>query len=458
MSARILIVDDNPLNIKLLAARLSREYYVVETVTDGFQALDAVRKNIPDIILLDVMMPGMDGFEVCRKLKEEAVTRHIPVVMVTALTDVSDRVQGLLAGADDFLSKPINEVALLARVRSLLRLKFMMDEWRLRERSAAQYGAAASKADEERNNIAGAKLLYVGDDQVEHNRMAQALDIENISLAHVRNNEDAVAHLKAHPCEAVLVAMRVGDESAMHLIAEVRSAEQTRQMPVVMVADDVDIIRVAKALELGATDYILRPVDGNELLARMRTQIRQTRTYLRLRENYERSLAMALTDPLTGAYNRRYLDIHLPRLFERARQSSRPLSVIMLDIDHFKKINDTYGHPAGDAVLVELVTRLNKNLRSFDLVTRMGGEEFAIVMPETDLETAEMVAERLRKATANDAFRLDKLSLDLPVTISIGISALQAANDGQPQQIVKRADDALYRAKNAGRNCIEIEN
>jgi two-component system cell cycle response regulator len=455
MSARILIVDDNPLNIKLLAARLGREYYVVETVTDGFQALDAVRRNIPDIILLDVMMPGMDGFEVCRKLKEESATRHIPVVMVTALTDVSDRVQGLLAGADDFLSKPINEVALLARVRSLLRLKFMMDEWRLRERSAAQYGATPSNIEQERENIAGAKLLFVGDDQVECSRMAQALDVENITLTHVRDNEQAVAHLKAHPCEAVLLAMRVGDESAMHLIAELRSAEATRQLPIVMVADDVDIIRVAKALELGATDYILRPVDGNELLARMRTQIRHTRTYQRLRENYERSLAMALTDPLTGAYNRRYLDIHLPRLFDRARHAQRPLSVIMLDIDHFKKINDTHGHPAGDSVLAELVLRLNRNLRSFDLVTRMGGEEFAIIMPETDMDTTEMVAERLRKAVEKDHFRIEKSGVDIVATVSIGIASL-SDSDANPQAVITRADEALYRAKNGGRNRIEV--
>jgi two-component system, cell cycle response regulator len=397
----------------------------------------------------------MDGFEVCRKLKEEPGTRHIPVVMVTALTDVSDRVQGLLAGADDFLSKPINEVALLARVRSLLRLKFMMDEWRLRERAAAQFGASSYTADSDRENITGAKLLYIGDDQMEQGRMAQALDVEGVTLAHARTQEEASSHLRSTPCEAVLVAMRVGEEGAMHLIAEMRSMEATRQLPIVIVADDVDIIRVAKALELGATDYILRPVDGNELLARMRTQIRQTRAYQRLRENYERSLAMALTDPLTGAYNRRYLDIHLPRIFERARQSNRPLSIVMMDIDHFKNINDTYGHQAGDAVLTELVQRANKNLRSFDLVTRTGGEEFAVIMPETDLATATKIGERLCKRMADAMFRLEGAGVELPVTISVGVSALHA-NDENPATIIKRADEALYRAKNNGRNRTEI--
>lgn len=456
MSARILIVDDNPLNIKLLAARLTREYYVVETVTDGFQCLDAVRKNIPDLILLDVMMPGMDGFEVCRKLKEEQATRHIPVVMVTALTDVSDRVQGLLAGADDFLSKPINEVALLARVRSLLRLKFMMDEWRLRERAAAQFGnLPVGGTGTDSDNIAGAKLLYVGDDAIEADKIAQMLSVEHVAVDRVKTNEEAATYLKANMCEAVIAGMRLGEERGMHLIAEIRSAEATRQIPIVMVADDVDIIRVAKALELGATDYILRPVDGNELMARMRTQIRQTRTYQRLRENYERSLAMALTDPLTGAFNRRYLDIHMPRLFDRAKKSSRALSVLMVDIDHFKKINDTYGHPIGDDVLRELVGRLNKYLRSFDLVTRMGGEEFAVILPEADAPTSQLIGERLCKAIAEQPMRFTDLQVDLPITVSVGVATM-GDNDDTPQATLKRADEALYRAKNGGRNRVEV--
>lgn len=456
MSARILIVDDNPLNIKLLAARLTREYYVVETVTDGFQCLDAVRKNIPDLILLDVMMPGMDGFEVCRKLKGEPATRHVPVVMVTALTDVSDRVQGLLAGADDFLSKPINEVALLARVRSLLRLKFMMDEWRLRERAAAQFGnMPGTSPSDTSENIAGARLLYVGDDQVESSKIGQILSVENVTVAHAPDNAAAALWLKENTCDALIAAMRLGEEQAMHLIAEVRSAEATRQVPVVMVADDVDIIRVAKALELGATDYILRPVDGNELLARMRTQIKQTRTYQRLRENYERSLAMALTDPLTGAFNRRYLDIHLPRLFERAKKGGRALAMLMVDIDFFKKINDTHGHGVGDEVLRELVVRLNKSLRSFDLVTRMGGEEFAVILPEADSETALMVADRLLNAVNKAPVHLREQGIDLPISVSVGVAAIND-QDETPNATLKRADEALYRAKNGGRNRVEL--
>lgn len=456
MSARILIVDDNPLNIKLLAARLSREYYVVETVTDGFQALEAVRRNLPDIILLDVMMPGMDGFEVCRKLKADSATRHIPVVMVTALTDVSDRVQGLMAGADDFLSKPINEVALLARVRSLLRLKLMMDEWRLRERAAAQFGSPDPMGEDsgpDLNNISGAQLLYLGDEEIEHERFKTLLASENITVDLARTQAEARDLFKGTPYEALLIALRMNDERGLQLIADVRSTENLRHLPIVLIAEDVDIAKVAKGLELGASDYIIRPIDNNELIARLRTQIRQTRTYHRLRENYERSLTMALTDPLTGAFNRRYLDVHLQRLLERARIGERPLSTLYLDLDHFREVNNKYEHDAGDEVLREFVRRLNANLRSFDMVARLGGEEFAVIMPETDHETALMIGSRLCSKVSEVPFTLPNGTL-LPVTVSIGVASLNEG-DSKIADTLKRADGALYKAKQNGRNRVE---
>ncbi len=145
MSARILIVDDTPLNVKLLAAKLAHDYYVISTAENGVQALEKVAKEKPDLILLDVMMPEMDGFETCRRLKANPATAYIPVVIITALSDVADRVRGLAAGADDFLGKPINDLALMARIRSLLRTKILMDEWRLREATAEQLAPGSRK-------------------------------------------------------------------------------------------------------------------------------------------------------------------------------------------------------------------------------------------------------------------------------------------------------------------------
>ncbi len=432
---------------------------MVETATSGALALEAVANQLPDIILLDVTMPEMDGFEVCMKLRADPRAKHIPIIMVTALTDISDRVNGLRVGADDFISKPINPEALLARVRSLLRLKFLMDEWRLRENSAAAFGGAdplrATGPEVDINNIAGAQLLYFSEDSSEHGRIAPALLAEQISLDQVTTPDEVLPILAEGAYEAVMLSLRPGDDRSLQLIATLRAAEATRNLPIVMVADDMDIGRVARALELGATDYILRPLDNNELLARVRTQIKQTRTYQRLRENYERSLAMALTDPLTGAFNRRYLDLHLPRIFSRARTGEKPLSMLYVDLDHFKVVNDTHGHPVGDAVLKELVERLNQNLRTFDMVVRVGGEEFAVLMPETDAATAAMIGERLCRRIAEVAFSLPSHELQLALSASVGVATMQPS-DADGMALLERADQALYKAKHEGRNRVEI--
>src|SRR3954469_20174326 len=159
MSARVLVVDDVLPNVKLLAAKLTREYFDVITAFNGPEALERIKKEAPDIILLDVMMPGMDGFEVCSRIRSDPATMHIPIVMITALSDAADRVRGLEAGADDFLTKPVNDIALFARVRSLVRLKMMMDEWRLREQTSGQFDMLNADAEPGPEDDRNAEIL-----------------------------------------------------------------------------------------------------------------------------------------------------------------------------------------------------------------------------------------------------------------------------------------------------------
>src|SRR4029079_11120707 len=206
-----------------------------------------------------------------------------------------------------------------------------------------------------------------------------------------------------------------------------------------------------RGLEIGVNDYLVRPVDKNELLARVRTQIRRKRYTARLRDNVQQSMEMAITDGLTGLYNRRYMESHLTTLVEQAAGRGKPLPRVFLDIDYFKAINDTYGHDAGDDVLREFAMRIKKSIRGIDLSCRYGGEEFVVVMPETDMAVAAMVAERLRRRIAAEPFGSQKGSRNLTVTISIGIAALSGKDD-TAAGVLKRADQALYRAKRDGRN------
>ena len=449
MTARVLVVDDVELNIKLLEAKLASEYFEVLSAQNGPRALEVADAEMPDIILLDVMMPRMDGFEVCRRLKANPRTTDIPVVMVTALSDVADRLRGLEAGADDFLTKPVNDTALFARVRSLVRLKRMMEEWRLREEVCGRFSNldAASAPPAE---VTPARILLIEEQGFAASRLVEVLAPVASSVLRADSCAEAQTLLD-DSIELVIASLSMPDSDPLRLVAQWRATENWRQLPILLMADDGELPRLAKGLDLGANDYLIRPVDRNELLARVRTQIRRKRLQDRLRQNYQRGLSLALTDELTGLYNRRYIFAHFNEMLARAPESGSDVALMMFDIDHFKSVNDHHGHPVGDEVLRELAGRAVRQVRSVDLVGRIGGEEFVVVMPETSLAGAVVVAERLRAAVAAEPFTVQGGSKKLPVTISVGVAV--GGEEGRTlESLLKRADDALYSAKNAGRN------
>ncbi len=447
MSARILVVDDVEANVRLLEAKLTAEYYDVSTASDGTTALAMAAQMLPDIILLDVMMPGMDGFEVCKRLKDDALTRHIPVVLVTALDGRADRITGLEAGADDFLTKPIDDVMLFARVRSLSRLKLIIDELREREASGRRIGVIASAAS--RLGGSGGRVLIVDDNE----RQAQRLFTE-LSLEHrpVIESESDKAHLTARgPVDLVIVNATARAFDGLRFAATLRSDEATRHLPILAIIDPDERSRVVKALEIGVNDLLTKPVDPQEMAARVRTQIKRKRYTDFLRDNLDHSLELAVTDQLTGLHNRRYMTGQLAALVNRAVRGGEPVAAMMIDIDHFKKINDSFGHPIGDEVLREFAVRLASNVRAIDLPCRYGGEEFTVIMPDTKLEDAQRIAERIRLHVAGSPFRVAHGEEQLTVTISIGVASTCGEGDS-PDALLKRADEAVYEAKAAGRN------
>lgn len=449
MTARVLVVDDVELNVKLLEAKLASEYFEVLTAFNGPKALELADAEVPDIILLDVMMPRMDGFEVCRRLKANPRTTDIPVVMVTALSDVSDRLRGLEAGADDFLTKPVNDIALFARVRSLVRLKRMMDELRLREEVCGRF-SSDDTPESAAADVNAERILVIEEQGFAAARIADALAPVAGSVGRAASCAEAQDMLD-DSVELAILSMSLPDGDPLRLVSQLRATENRREMPILLMADESELPRLAKGLDLGANDYLIRPVDRNELLARVRTQIRRKRVQERLRANYRRSLSLALTDELTGLYNRRYVFAHFSELLARTGGSGAETAVMLFDIDHFKQVNDRHGHPAGDEVLRELAGRAMRHVRNVDLVGRLGGEEFIVVMPETSLGGAAVVAERLRAAVADEGFPLRETGENLPVTISIGVAATGKAEETL-ERLLKRADDALYAAKNGGRN------
>ena len=454
MTARVLVVDDVLPNVKLLEAKLTSEYFDVLCATSGPEALDIIQREQPDIVLLDVMMPGMNGFEACRRIKEDEKTAHIPVVMVTALDQSSDRVAGLEAGADDFLTKPVQDIALFARVRSLVRLKVMMDELRNREATGASLGWGSDRNAQILLDPDNTHILVVDDQEKMARKVAQALD-EIGTVSYDPGGQDVAERARRQACDLVIVSLAMAETDGLRICSKLRSFEETRQLPILAIVNDGETRQLVRALEMGVNDYLIRPIDRLELIARVKTQIKRKRYADKLWESFHMSMQLATTDAVTGLYNRHYMTSHLETLARAAGRSSKSLSVAMLDIDHFKSINDSYGHAAGDEVLQEFARRVARNVRGVDLAARYGGEEFVVIMPDTDLEDASRIAERLRSTVSDQPFTISADSEPVPVTVSLGLATL---GDGvaTAADLLQRADAALYQAKNDGRNRVVV--
>jgi len=454
VTARVLIVDDIATNVRLLEARLSAEYFEVVTAASGPEALAVCAAGGIDIVLLDVMMPEMDGFETCARLKANPHTHHIPVLMVTALDQPSDRVRGLEVGADDFLTKPVDDLQLMARVRSLVRLKVLTDELRARALTGQEIATEDALRAMEAITTDGGKILIIDGDKRHAERVRNSL----VPLHHVDVLADpsgAAAQVASGGYELALISMALGDVDPLRVCSQIRTVEPGRALPIILIAEEADRPRVIRGLDLGVNDFIMRPVERNELLARVRSQIRRQRYAVELRESVNNTLAMAVTDQLTGLYNRRYFDRHLSIMLERAREQERDMALMLIDMDFFKSINDTYGHDIGDAVLKEFAQRLRRNIRGVDLACRYGGEEFVVLMPDTDYRQAQGVAERVRMSVAEQNFVTGESRI-LPITVSVGVT-LNEGEDDTPEMLLKRADLALYRAKREGRNRVVFD-
>ncbi len=451
MTARVLVVDDIEANVKLLQARLMAEYFEVLTASNGPEALDICQRGQCDIVLLDVMMPGMDGYEVCRTLKADRRTAHLPVIMVTALDQPSDKLNGLEAGADDFLTKPISDLALQTRVKSLSRLKMVTDELHLRVSTGRELGLdEISDTAVELPSDRDGKVLVVDDRASSYELIVTALGkLHRVTV--VTNPQDALFKAADENYDMVIISLSIENFDALRLCSQLRSLDRTRLVPLLLVAQEGDEAALIRGIDLGVNDYIIRPVEQNELIARSKTQIRRKRLNDQLRASVQNTMEMAVKDSLTGLNNRRYFDSHSDNLINKAILGEKPLSLIVFDIDFFKKVNDTYGHQAGDDVLKTFSERLNKNVRSEDLACRFGGEEFVIAMPETDSALAYVVADRMRREIAAHPFVIDGGKQQISVTVSAGVASLQGKDD-TIDDMMKRADEALYEAKRTGRN------
>lgn len=448
MTANILVVDDLEPNVKLLEAKLLGEYYNVLTANSGAKAIELLKDHKVDVILLDVMMPEMDGFETCRKIKANPETNHIPIVMVTALSDVEDRIKGLEAGADEFLTKPINDTPLFARVKSLSRMKTIIDELKLRNKTNAQLGASVIDFND---NFIDSKILLINDDVVQAKNLTKMMtklspSVEIIHDVAKLENLDYVPDL-------VVISCQLEHEDPLRISVMLKTKDGWGNTVLMLLAEEENIPMVIKGMDIGINDYFLYPVEENEILARLRTQLRRKKYQDNLRSELEQSVNLSTKDGLTNLFNRRYFDTHIQQMVKKTNESKGLLCLLMLDIDDFKKVNDNYGHQVGDEILKIVASNLKTSFRVTDLIARYGGEEFCVLLGDTRLDDAVLVADRFReRLEAIDVKIRDDLIIHK--TASIGVTQYQYSES--IDNFISRADKALYEAKTTGKNKVEI--
>lgn len=444
----ILIVDDQAALVLLMEKILSTAGYKVLKAYNGDEAIKVAHESMPDLILLDVMMPGMTGYEVTKTLRQDPPTSSISIVLLTALDSTKDKVKGLEAGADDFLTKPVNVQELLARVRSMIKLKRLQEKYVNYTKPIIPGGVSDQDVSiSERKAV----VLVVDGDRKTAQYYRNVIESGGIAVITVYDIREALAVLdEVHP-DLILLDLLPPDMNENEVLDRIQAVSE-QDIPVFILSCVEDIDTKVKLIENGVEDYLVKPVRSAELLVRIKAALRKVNIRNTLRSNMNKLYEESIQDSLTKLYNKHYLKTVIDEKIAFSRRYKRPFSVIMIDIDRFKCINDVFGHLAGDSVLEELAVILRKTVRASDVVARFGGEEFVIVLPEIGLGEAFIVAEKLRVAVEN--FRFREIG-DRSVTVSMGVTAW-TDEDTKMSVIMKRADNALYEAKDAGRNCVKV--
>lgn len=458
MTGRILIVDTVPTNRVVLKAKMLAAHFSVETCSTIADAIKRIAAAAPDLVMINLSDPVEDRHNFCKSLRNQPETASIGIVAVGVADTAMARFAALDAGADDVLPLPVNDVLLVARIRSLLR-------------------AHSSGADIGLHHAVGRALGFeeAGTPFASSSRVAVVSDAPATAEALISDLRIALQQKIAYvplgtsmtdvpitPTPDLMIITTGADEVArgryFGAISDLRTRPDTRATAQLVIVPRNQPEVAATFLDLGADDVVSEDCDTRELVLRAKALLRRKHQCDRVSASLRSGLYAAMTDPLTGLYNRRYATARLEHLAEEAALSGQSFAVMMVDIDHFNTINDKHGHLVGDQVLRQLANCLRKNLRAIDLVARIGGEEFLVALPQTTEAQAEQAADRLRNLIGQTAFVTGHAGARLDVTVSIGVvvETPQRADHPTVADLCSTADQALFQAKMAGRNRVAM--
>ncbi|UCF91995.1 MAG: response regulator [Desulfobacterales bacterium] len=448
---RILIVDDDPLNVKLLAAKLPPEHYEAIRAYSGEEALAKIADEAPDLILLDIMMPGIDGYETTKRLKSDPRSQDIPVILVTALDGTDDKIRGLEVGADEFLNKPVNAAELQARVKSLLRLKQYQDQLKTQIDSRSLMTAPRGEFRSIPGETDLPSILLVEDNSKDARLIQSYLHGEAYQINVAHDGEEAISRAQQENIDLILLDILLPGIDGFEVCRVLKGMEETHNIQIVAITNLSDLESRVKGIESGADDFLIKPINKHELRARIKALVKKKAYLNRLLASHAMAVHSAITDKLTGLHNYAYFEHFLHLEVKRADRQDYAVALIMMDIDDFKQFNDRLGHLAGNAILRELGRLIKANIREIDLAARYGGEEFALVLPNTTRTGATRTAERIRQIIEANSFTYEKTRSLPRISVSLGV-ALYPFDAGNMEALIEQADSALYRAKKAGKN------
>lgn len=448
---KILIVDDDRLNVKLLSTAFCPEQFETFTAYGGEEALEKVVKESPDLILLDIKMPDLDGIEVTRRLKHNPDTKHIPIILVTGLDEKESKSKGLKAGADEFLRKPVSRVEIQTRVRSLLDLKNYREQLTSRLESKP-FLLETVQHQTSCHQIGCLPTVVVVEPNEQEAQLIQAyLEQQSLHIEVYGNGRQALDRFKKGNVDLILLDILLPDIKGFEVCSFLKESEELKNVQVLIVTSLQDIESKIQFIELGIDNLLSKPIDERELKARVKALLEKKVFLDKLTENYKSALNCAIIDKLTGLYNRAYLIHFLSLETKRSKRRKDLVSLLMIDLDDFKQFNDGLGHLVGDELLREFGDLLRSSSREVDFLARYGGEEFVVVLPYTDSSGALTYAENIRKKAEVHCFSCLSSPAQKGPTLSIGIATFPC-DASSVEELIHKADVALYQAKKQGKN------
>jgi two-component system cell cycle response regulator len=447
MPGRILVADSTVNNRIALKTVLNSEYFDAICVDDAQSVSRAVLKHQPDVILMATHLGREDGYQIAKKLKLNAFSAHIPVVLYTSAAEQVDWGKALVNLVDDVQIYPQHEANLISRLRLLYRQKVELDSLKTHANAADQFGFNDITVERPTQRLVKSKVAIIN-----HRTQTTDFDLDPIiGNSYALSSDCKPANIRKN---TDLIVLQSADAQC-RLVSDFQVDPRTKHIPILALVDKQTNAHSKRLFELGAQECLFSTAPAPQINTRIQSLIASSQHKSNLRSLLDERVKEAYFDPLTGLYNRRHAQQYLSKCFQQSQKGHNSLIALMLDIDNFKSVNDTLGHIGGDAVLQQIAKRLSKNLRRVDMVARMGGEEFLVLLPNTPMKRGLEIAERLRRLIEEKPFQTNAEHKTQDITISIGIAKL-SKHHTYASDLVNSADQALYQAKEDGRNCVHI--